>query len=271
VLRAIRKKDGETVEAWSQKESAGPFCCPSCGNEVVLRNGKRRLDHFAHAPERTCRYDLGESEHHRRCKAEIWVCLKDAPHVSDVQLERGLGEVRADVSAWINNVPVAIEVQMSALSLETIIHRTTEYAKKGIYVLWLLQWTPYLDGQRYSPRLWEKWVHAAYFGRVYYWIKGLTIACYHFDPHYMKIPETSWYSEDGEKVSAGGYTRKSKRYRTPIRGRTLNLATDFVPRNRDRWEGNDLIIPPATLYMDRHGHTAPVADRWQPSRRHAGR
>jgi len=96
MLRAIRKNDGETVEAWSQKESSGPFACPSCGGEVILRGGRRRLDHFAHVAERKCLHDLGESENHRRCKAEIWVCLHDAAHVSEIQLERPLGEVRAD-------------------------------------------------------------------------------------------------------------------------------------------------------------------------------
>jgi hypothetical protein len=29
--------------------------------------------------------------------------------------------------------------------------RTIEYYRKGIYVLWLLQWTPKLDGKRYAP------------------------------------------------------------------------------------------------------------------------
>jgi competence protein CoiA len=128
MLRAIRKSDGETVEAWSQKESAGPFSCPSCGGEVILHSGRRRLEHFAHTPERACRFDLGESENHRRCKAEIWVCLANA------QLERPLGDVRADVSANVNGVPVAFEVQLSNLSLEDIIRRTKEYARRGIGV-----------------------------------------------------------------------------------------------------------------------------------------
>src|SRR5580704_15850230 len=108
MLRAIRKSNGETVEAWSQKESSGPFACPSCGSEVILRGGRRRLDHFAHAAERVCRFDLGESDNHRRCKTEIWRALADAPHVADAQLERPLGEVRADVSARVNGVPVAV-------------------------------------------------------------------------------------------------------------------------------------------------------------------
>ena len=166
MLRAIRKDDGETVEAWSQKESSGLFACPSCGGEVILRGGRRRLDHFAHVAERKCLHDLGESENHRRCKAELWVCLADAPHVSDVQLERPLGEVRADVSANINGVPVAIEIQLSNLSVDDIIRRTKEYTRRGIYVLWLARWKPALDSGRYTPKPWERWLHAAYFGRV---------------------------------------------------------------------------------------------------------
>jgi hypothetical protein len=65
--------------------------------------------------------------------------------------ERSLGTVRPDVSARINGIPVAIEVQLSVLSLETIARRTAEYAKKGVYVFWLTQWTLFLDADRYSP------------------------------------------------------------------------------------------------------------------------
>jgi len=140
---------------------------------------------------------------------------------------------------------------ISALSQETIIRRTQEYARKGVYVLWLAQWTPYLDGSRYSPRLWEKWIHATYFGRVYYWIKGLKVACYHFDPYLRHVPETSWYSEDGEELTAGGYTPKSKRYRSPTPGKVLNLARDFAPQDREWWKSGDLIVPCAKLFIDR--------------------
>ena len=98
---------------------------------------------------------------------EIFLALQKEPHVRNVMLERPLGTNRADVSEEINGVPVAIEVQISSFSLETIAQRTVEYARKGIFVLWLLQWTPKLDAKRYTPRLWEKWIHSAYFGRVY--------------------------------------------------------------------------------------------------------
>lgn len=172
--------------------------------------------------------------------------------VNDVHLERSLQTVRPDVSANINGVRVAIEVQISTLSQETIIHRTKEYERKGIYVLWLLQWTPYLDGSRYSPRLWEKWVHAAYFGQVYYWVKGLEVASYRFEPYPMHVPETSWYSDNGIQMTARGYKRKSKRWRVPVRAETLDLVKDFAPTQREWWKGGDLTIPFAKLYIGRH-------------------
>jgi len=192
-----------------------------------------------------------ESEAHKRCKLEIYNALLKQLNVTKVRLERPLGTNRPDVSAYINGVPVAVEVQISDLSEETIVHRTIEYARKGIYVLWLAQWTPALDAKRYSPALWEKWLHATYFGQVYYWIEGLTVASYHFDPGFLTVPRTTWYSKNGSKLSAGGYSKRSHRFRSAVRGETLNLTTDFIPKDRDWWEGSKMTIPFAKLYMHR--------------------
>ncbi|MGO8677885.1 MAG: competence protein CoiA [Limisphaerales bacterium] len=252
MLCARRKSDNRSVIAKWESRANAPFACPECGGEVVLRQGTARMNHFAHKSPISCHYAGGETSDHRRCKLEIYEALLRRPGVTDVRLERSLGSARPDVSANFNGVPVAIEVQISTLSQETILRRTKEYERKGIYVLWLLQWTPYLDGSRYSPRLWEKWVHAAYFGRVYYWVKGLTVAAYSFDPYFSQVPPASWYSDEGEQMSARGYNRKSKRYRTPVRRRTLNLASDFVPRQREWWKGGNLTIPFAKLFIDRH-------------------
>jgi competence protein CoiA len=179
MLCAKRKLTGEIVTAYLASKAHGPFKCPDCGDEVILKTGRRTVNHFAHVNPLACRYAENESEEHRRCKMEIYGSLQRHTAVRNVALERPLGTNRPDVSANINGVPVAIEVQISSLSLETIQQRTMEYARKGIYVLWLLQWTPKLDARRYTPRLWEKWIHAAYFGRVYYWIEGLTVVSYH--------------------------------------------------------------------------------------------
>lgn len=251
MLSARRQSDGQTVTAYLESKTNGPFACLVCNDPVVLKTGKRTVNHFAHVNPLACRYAENESEEHRRCKMEIFQAFQKEPGVHNVALERPFGTNRPDVSAYINGVPVAIEVQISSLSLETIAYRTIEYARNGFYVLWLLQWTPELDAKRYTPRLWEKWIHAAYFGRVYYWTEGLSVVSYHFDPHLKSVPKKSWYSPKGKKITAGGYSRRSKRYRTAIRGRTFNLATDFGPRNRDWWEGKDITIPAAKLYVDR--------------------
>jgi len=249
MLSANRKADSRPVLAKWESKTSGPFTCPECGAEVILRQGTARMNHFAHKSPIPCPYTGGETDDHRRCKMEIYEALLKQPSATDVQLERSLGTARPDVSARINGVPVAIEVQISTLSQETIIRRTKEYERKGIYVLWLLQWTPYLDGTRYSPRLWEKWIHAAYFGRVYYWLKGLTVVSYSFEPYLSHVPETSWFRPDGKRMLAGGYNHRSKRYRTPVRGPDLDLSRDFIPQEREWWKGGDLTIPFAKLYL----------------------
>jgi competence protein CoiA len=253
MLSARRKSDGQIVTAYFESKANGPFVCLECREEVVLKSGNSKVNHFAHANPIACKFATGETDAHRRCKMEIFQELLKQPNVQKAALERSLGNVRPDVSAYVNGVPVAIEVQLSSLSLDTIMRRTIEYAQKGIYVLWLLQWTPELDDSRYSPESWEKWIHAAYFGRVYYWIEGLTVVAYHFDSNHKTVPQHSWYSADGKKMTGGGYSRRSKRYRTAVRGPVLNLAADFVPRKRYWWEGNGLKVPDAKLFIQRPG------------------
>lgn len=251
MLSARRTSDGQTVTAYFESKQNGPFACLECGDPVILKIGRDRVNHFAHENPVAGHYAEGESELHRKCKMEIFEALQKTAGVRDVALERPLGENRPDVSAIINGVPVAIEVQISSLSLDTIMRRTIDYFRKGIAVLWLVQWTPALDAPRYAPKLWEKWIHAAYFGRVYYWTGGLTVASYSFEPHLKTVPRKTWYSADGEKMTGGGFSQRSKRYRTPVRNQTLNLATDFAPKQRNWWEGNGLKVPDAKLFMPR--------------------
>src|SRR5664280_2835029 len=149
MLSAKRKLTGEIVTAYLASKEQCPFKCPDCGDEVVLKTGNRTVNHFAHVNPLACQYAENESEEHRRCKMELFQALKKEPNVRNVALERPMGTNRPDVSAYINGVPVAIEVQISSLPLETITQRTIEYARKGICVLWLLQWTPKLDAKRY--------------------------------------------------------------------------------------------------------------------------
>jgi len=251
MLSARSKSTGETITSYFATQRHGPFVCSVCGDEVILKQGQKIVDHFAHANPIACKFAIGESDEHRRCKTEIFRALQTAPDARNVELERPIGMNRADVSAEIGGVPVAIEVQLSALSLETIQERTIEYHREGVYVLWLLQWTPALDSSRYAPTLWEKWIHALYFGHAYYWTEGLKVVSYSFEPHLKTVPKRSWFTPDGRKMTAGGYSQRSKRHRTAVRGDTLNIATDFGPKQRYWWQGNGFTLPDAKLLDDR--------------------
>jgi hypothetical protein len=96
---------------------------------------------------------------------------------------------------------------------------------------------------------------------VYYWLEGLRVVSYHFDPQLKTVPKKTWYSEDGKKMTGGGYSQRSKRYRTPIRGRTFNLAVDFGPRKREWWEGGGVRVPDAKLFMEKNGRSNADANR----------
>jgi len=57
-----------------------------------------------------------------------------------------------------------------------------------------------------------------------------------FPPTFQISPPKIMVFTEGKNTTAGGFGRRSKRHRTPIRGSTFNLAIDFGPKNRDWWE-----------------------------------
>lgn len=197
----------------------GPFRCHCCASIVTLRRGGIRAAHFAHQPPVTCEYGAGESEEHRRCKIEIYTALARHPLVTKCEMERNLTSVRPDVSAYIGRTPVAIEVQLSTLSIEKIRDRTTEYARKGIYVLWLPLYTARLKRELYDMRPWERWLSEAYDGRVYYWRDKLNVVPIRFRDYYTIV-----------RGRTRDY-RKLSRLKVPQAGDALSLVEDFHPVN----------------------------------------
>ena len=73
----------------------------------------------------------------------------------------------------------------------------------------------------------------------------------HFDPHLKSVPKEIVVFAEGQENHSRRIQPKVKAQRMPVRGGTFNLATDFGPRNRDCWEGMDITIPAAKLYVDR--------------------
>lgn len=249
-MMSAENSEGYILASSATKED-GPFTCPICGGPVLVKKGRITIHHFAHIPPTNCAYGAGESEKHRQVKRDIYAALSTHPDVSKLQLERPLGDVRPDISFYLGNIPIAIEVQVSTLSLDTIDTRTRAYKRKGISLLWI---SPYdiaiQHGEQYSPRLWEKYIHTLYFGKVYYWISGEMVRPVHFDEYLIHVEATEWY-EDGYMRYEGGYDRYSKRYRTPRFQKDV-LITSLSRVPRDAWEGPTMIVPEANLWCEPH-------------------
>lgn len=250
MLTAIRQSDVLKVLARDSTKLEAPFRCPKCKSEMVLRKGRIKAHHFAHKPPITCALGSGESEQHYRAKLEIFDALKNEANVLEAELEKDFGISVADVYVKISGVPVALEIQRSNLTVNEIVSRTRNYHRLGVSVLWLGLPSSDLSTDKYSPKAWEKWCHAAYFGRTYYWSHGQVILPVHFSPYRIHVAATSWY-EDGSEQSAGGYDRNSKRWRTPQKGVPMLLAHHFSSRQRPAWSGGSIDIPQSTLFVDR--------------------
>lgn len=251
MLCAIQHSSNQKVLARAVAKAEGPFHCPKCRRELNIRKGPVKIHHFAHKPPITCSYGAGESEAHRRAKESIYEALQRTSGVTTVELEKDWGAVVSDVYAEIKGHRVAFEVQISNLTMTEILDRTRAYAALGIAVLWLPLFDPKLNKPKYSPRGWEKWLHATYFGRVYYWMEGLTVIPVRFADYELEVPESTWYDQSGDEQSAGGFTRRSKRWRKPVIYPPATVPTDFVLRTRPPWKGGKFVVPACRILIDK--------------------
>ena len=249
MLTALRTSDNEKVLARSSAKPDAPFMCPACRCEVVLHKGLIRIPHFAHKARAACRLGAGETEDHLLTKLSLFDALRKEANVQDVELEKSFGTSVADVFAIISGVPVAIEVQRSALAIGEITARTAEYHRLGIAVLWIGIPNGDLGLSRYSLAAWERWCHAAYFGRVYYWAGGQTLRPIHFAPLSIRVEESTW-RKHGHVHSAGGYDKRSRRWRKPQPGEPVLVSNGFRRTCRPAWAGTSVRIPECTLFID---------------------
>ncbi|GHO73973.1 hypothetical protein KSD_17440 [Ktedonobacter sp. SOSP1-85] len=248
MLSAVNEP-GETVMAWEATREDGPFFCPECDEEVILKKGSIVLPHFAHYPEASCSYGTGESEQHRRAKYEIYEALRVHPSVSHLEVERYLTEVRPDVSfLWQRRLRVAIEMQISAISPAEIAHRTRCYAAKNIWVLWTTPYHNNISGLTpYNTRVWERYLHALYFGTVYYWLGGIQLLPVHFESYIQDSTLEQYYDKDEKKEKL-----RLKHIYSPVL-RNLDLGkkvaiTDLQPVKRKAVHLGKLDLPDAQLW-----------------------
>jgi competence protein CoiA len=250
MLTALRHSDQLKVLARHSEKTDAPYICPACKREVVLHKGNFRTHHFKHKPPVTCFRGQGETEEHLKAKLGIYDALAREFNVVDLELEKDFGISVADVYVKISGKPIAIEIQRSKVTIDDICARTVNYYKLGVAVLWVGLHSSELSGGKYSPRVWERWCHAAYFGRVYYWESGQVLRPVHFGPYLTYVEPTSWYESGGIERSEGGYERTAKRYKKPHAGDMVVITRSFRSTHKDAWSCGKISVPECLLYVD---------------------
>jgi len=248
----------ERNTARNTEKVQGPFFCPECQAEVVLKKGPKRAHHFSHKPPVNCIYGSGESELHYKAKYEIYGALTGHPNCSNCELESRLDGVRPDICLYINGKYVAIEVQKSTITIDDIVRRTIRYTELGMYLLWVVPHsepkTHYRKNERvyaYRIKEWEKYLHAMYYGRIYLWQEQAFVVPYHFDEFKIWKEESQWYDEYGDEQYGGGYFRRAKSLRLPKSySKRQHIAEDFVAKRRDSFVISGRDIPSCNLWKD---------------------
>ncbi|MBB3965115.1 competence protein CoiA [Rhizobium metallidurans] len=224
----IADLNGERIDAARAKR--GPdYRCPACCEIVVLKQGRKVIEHFAHKPPISCSSANGETRAHLEAKALVHSALIGRGLKAEIEFSVSTfrGDRRSDVMAWSpKNVSIAFELQHTAIDLDEIEARASSYGHAGIAQIWIpfLKSSVWKDGEpcregwfveRYSPRPFERWVHG-FGGKHGMWM---------YDPakkefwlgrmagHQTYVEEKSWYSEGGEENYGGGFHRWSKRYK----------------------------------------------------------
>ena len=260
---AISEKTGRTVFCEDVTKKDGPFYCPRCRSTVIVRKCTEKEDHIAHKSR--CSPVLTEKDQtlHTECKRTICNYLSQKYPSGNWEIERpiegrpekGLKRIVPDISGRIDNIPIAIEVQKTAYTLNKIKEKTEQYYKRRVYVLWIIPLKQDLGEDDFRPRLFEKYLHAMYYGRAYYWTptKPNLILPVHFSYSCRYIEPTAFYDEEGEEQSFGGYYLAYKTIKKPNHNGFVDIATDFVHKERplfknSKWEEE---IPKCKILLDR--------------------
>lgn len=239
IARSLR-----TDEAWEAEiahRDYGPFYCPSCFSDVVLRKCAEKVDHFAHKSRLSPVLGPKEMLLHNACTAEICMALEGRFPEGKWAVQRRIPENRIlkiptlepDISGRMGGTRVAIEVQISALTVPRIVQRTRDYARRGIALVWIVPLSQPLGNEPFRPRLYERYLHSIFYGRTYYWWsgQGLTVKPVHYGPATRHIEYRECH-DNGQLESAGGYNAAYKTIKTPEYGRDLNLCDDFFADSR---------------------------------------
>ncbi len=251
------------IHASIATKADGPFYCPTCHSDALIHKCIEKQDHFAHIARLSPTIGPKESALHYQCKTELCSLLRKAHPGGNWDIERPIKEnkekkipeLRPDVSGRINGIPIAIEVQASALSITNIFKRTSGYAKRGIAILWLVPLYKPLGDQPFRPRLYERYFHSLYFGRTYYWWadQGLVLKPVHYDIATRHIEYKEWY-ENGALMTGGDYEANYRIIKNPLYGPDAKIDTNFIREPRPQFTpiNERKTVPASIIWHDTH-------------------
>lgn len=278
---ARKVRDNKKIFAESAMKSDGPFYCPMCFSDVIVRKdkGSGKQDHFAHIARMSDLIGKGESELHKKCKEEICNSLSLQFPDGQWKVERLIEKnertnfpgLVPDISGRIirqlpdgtqERIPVVIEIQRSYLQIPTIFKRTTAYTSRNpkVYILWIIPLKEKLKQEAFRPRLFERYLHSMYFGRVYYWWPGLgsRVTPVHFGRTKRHIEAFTWL-EDGQERSVGGYDKNYKTLKLPELLDPIEIGNDFITKygvefNPYKFDKNrkHTLIPGRNIFLDKN-------------------
>lgn len=235
------------------------YYCPNCRAEVILKQGRIVIHHFAHKPPTDCTWASGETREHLLSKTVIRDAFRVRGYQADFEvpvLSAG-GDRRADVLVTNEKGKrVAIEVQHTPLLYDAIERRTKAYIDCGVPVMWVgilsskmredaIATKNGLEIEQYVIRPWEKWVHALCFKELWYIDpKEQTLWRGQFSDYLIDVEATSWYNEYGEEQSAGGFSRTSKKWKTlTLTGPTPLSEARVGLKFRKAWDSKAFSLP----------------------------
>lgn len=264
---ALSRKHGRNFSAEEAAHTDAPFMCTVCMSDAVLRKCTEKKDHYAHHARLSPVIPAGETALHQGCLDEILQALKlrfpagnwakNRPVAA--KPEKKLGAVVPDISGRLGgpkDQPLVIEAQVSSLSITGIITRSKEYTKRNIPILWIVPLKEDLGDTPFRPRLYERYLHSMYHGRVYYWQPGFGV---HLLPVHYGVAErhialSEWYdTEAQEERSAGGYDKPYKVIKRPVTAPKVDIASQFYRLNREGFRpwNERKTVPPLAIWKDK--------------------
>ncbi|MEU5157753.1 MULTISPECIES: competence protein CoiA family protein [Actinomycetes] len=112
--------------------------CPECGGQVHARVSKLGTRHLYHRTKPPSCSLANESLEHHLLKLELVTCARAAGFRAELEVAAPTGEWRADVmvlnadGSWL----MALEAQLSPITVEDIAARTGLYERDGVAVCW---------------------------------------------------------------------------------------------------------------------------------------